>query len=133
MAPYYETEKNSTVHNDGGNEINEYTAVASKPQRSTTKKKRSTKPTKEELLNKWPSPQECVDYLLSHNVRIKHSYQLAELERRHREHFSEWSFLLKTNHSLLLYGYGSKRQLLHNFSEKLSEEGHYVANIQGYQ
>jgi hypothetical protein len=130
---HYETEKKKIVHNDGGNEINEYTAAASKPQRSTTKKKQSAKSTNEELLNKWPSPQECVDYLLSHDVRTKHSYQLAELERKHREHFSEWSFLLKTNHSLLLYGYGSKRQLLNNFSNKLSDEGHYVANIQGYQ
>ena len=30
----------------------------------------------------------------------------------------EWTFLLSTNHSLILYGFGSKRDLLNDFAKR---------------
>ena len=43
------------------------------------------------------------------------------------EVFSEWRFVLSTNHSLLIFGSGSKRTLLSQFAnEELSKEGHIL-------
>jgi hypothetical protein len=40
---------------------------------------------------------------------------LLDIEHDYICHFEEWRFLLSTNHSLLLYGVGSKRKLLGRF------------------
>jgi Origin recognition complex subunit 2 len=51
---------------------------------------------------------------------------------RYRGHFFDWRWLLSTNHSLLLYGAGSKVELLNAFAdEELSREG-YVLVLNGF-
>ena len=45
---------------------------------------------------------------------------------------SEWTFLLSTNHSLILYGFGSRRDLLNDFAEReLSIHGNVLV-MDGY-
>jgi origin recognition complex subunit 2 len=51
---------------------------------------------------------------------------------RYRDHFSDWRWLLSTNHSLLFYGAGSKVELLNAFADEvLSREG-YVLVLNGF-
>ena len=83
-----------------------------------------------DLLCRWPNPHECVERII--NNPLRHASELAKIELKYKAKFKEWAFLLQTNHSLLFYGYGSKRKLLEDFAkEELGKEG-YVANIQGY-
>jgi len=51
-----------------------------------------------------------------------------------RAEFADWRFLLSTNHSLLLYGAGSKCRLLNSFAEdELAEnEGGIVVMVRGF-
>lgn len=62
-------------------------------------------------------------------------YPLEEaetMEAEYRTRFEEWRFLLSTNHSLMLYGYGSKLKLLSDFAqEELSKEG-YALILNGF-
>ena len=70
----------------------------------------------------WPDPKACVDSLRS--IQWDEACGENDVSARHRAHFSDWRFLLSTNHSLLLYGFGSKRALLDRFGEEeLSKEG----------
>jgi len=76
------------------------------------------------------NPEECVSNLQS--TPIKHQHEIDRLESEHRQNFTDWSFLLNANHSLLLYGFGSKRKLLNDFAkETLSVEGD-VISIDGF-
>jgi origin recognition complex subunit 2 len=57
---------------------------------------------------------------------------VAQFENPYHQQFDEWQFLMATNHSLLLYGFGSKRQLLNDFAQQnLKKEG-YVLVLDGF-
>lgn len=85
----------------------------------------------EDLLGRWPNPQECVENVITNPLR--HASEIAKIELKHKTQFKEWAFLLQTNHSLLFYGFGSKRKLLDDFANEELSKGGYVANIQGYR
>lgn len=73
-----------------------------------------------------PSLAECAKLTIGDDEHVE------EQEARHRQDFGDWRFRLSTNHSLLLYGAGSKYELLNEFAEKeLSKEG-YVVAIDGF-
>ena len=81
-----------------------------------------------------PTIKECV-----REVRAMHDASGAdeafyEREAAHyHEKFPEWSFYLATKQSILLYGLGSKRELLASFSDFLGEEGvGDVISLDGY-
>jgi origin recognition complex subunit 2 len=58
--------------------------------------------------------------------------EVKEYESAYIDQFDDWQFLLSTNHSLLLYGYGSKTNLLNTFvEEQLSYEG-YALILNGF-
>lgn len=59
--------------------------------------------------------------------------EIQRIEAEYKSDFGDWRFLLSTNHSLLLYGAGSKYNLLNSFAEEeLSKEG-YILVIDGFQ
>lgn len=71
-----------------------------------------------------PSPRACA-------VLREELPALEKLRKRHAASFRDWAFLLATGHSLLLYGFGSKRELLLDFSATLREEGECLV-VDGY-
>jgi hypothetical protein len=70
------------------------------------------------------------------NCRTVSKYFLAlnlqAPSQNHSQHFHEWRYLLSTNHSLLLYGFGSKRSLLTDFRTTCLESVGDVLSIDGY-
>jgi Origin recognition complex subunit 2 len=71
-------------------------------------------------LPSFPSVSQCTEVMSSFGVEF-----CERIEASHELHdFTKWRFLLSTNHSLLLYGNGSKYDLLSKFCEtELSQEG----------
>ena len=51
---------------------------------------------------------------------------------KYSQDFQEWKFLLSTNHSLLVYGFGSKRSVLTDFRTTCLEAVGDVLSIDGY-
>mmetsp|Transcript_14560 Transcript_14560/g.42654 ORF Transcript_14560/g.42654 Transcript_14560/m.42654 type:complete len:641 (-) Transcript_14560:261-2183(-) len=83
----------------------------------------------------WPEPKECADAVRSFieaedSKRAPSGLTQEELTvEEFRSSFSEWFFLLSTGHSLLLYGYGSKRAVLDAFQQRaLGAEAVVIAN-----
>lgn len=73
-----------------------------------------------------PSIRECVALPLSYSMdAIEKSEQ--EIQRLK---FAQWHFLLASNHSMLLYGVGSKQSVLHQFATQQVEG--YSLEIKGY-
>ncbi len=75
--------------------------------------------------NKYQSLETSINYAetMTAYKDFARNHQLAEkaCEREKRiveSSFEEWKFLLSTNHSLLFYGVGSKRNLLQSFSDQ---------------
>jgi origin recognition complex subunit 2 len=69
---------------------------------------------------------ECEEFVQSSSME-----EAERIEASYQDQFSGWRFLLSTNHSLLLYGAGSKRELINNFAKKeLAREGS-VLTIEG--
>ena len=68
-----------------------------------------------------PSIEECQRLVEQHSMK-----EVEELEGSYeQEHFADWRFLLTTNHSILLFGTGSKYELLNRFCEnELNKEGY---------
>ncbi|KAK3955365.1 origin recognition complex subunit 2-domain-containing protein [Pseudoneurospora amorphoporcata] len=52
--------------------------------------------------------------------REPHEEQIQALQSHHAASFPQWAFELSQGFSVCLYGYGSKRRLLHQFAEYLS-------------
>ncbi|CAB9531498.1 of replication complex subunit 2 (Partial), partial [Seminavis robusta] len=78
------------------------------------------------------SLQECIRKMEEYNNNEKEDDIVTQAEESCREQFAEWQFLLATNHSLLVYGFGSKRALLTEFAEShLRKEG-YVLALDGF-
>ncbi len=83
----------------------------------------ATSGSKESL--KWPRPSDCVEW----NQKMTYKQNKAkDNDMKRRKRYLEmqsvkWRFLLGTNHSLLLYGFGSKQELLNDFSLQLRPHG----------
>ncbi|KAK4137526.1 ORC2-domain-containing protein [Trichocladium antarcticum] len=63
-----------------------------------------------------------------------HSSDIHFLESLHAQSFPQWAFELSQGFTTCLYGYGSKRRLLHNFATYLSSQSptHTIVIINGY-
>jgi len=80
--------------------------------------------------DQWPTPQEVV---IAMGQKLWNNDPLIEkLENSFCSSFSKWIFLLKSNRSIILHGYGSKRNVLDMFAKEASSDG-YVAKIQCYE
>lgn len=84
---------------------------------------------------KWPSPKDCTEAVrlmteLSHEKEHNddHLLQSKYLD----QYSSEWKFLMTTRHSLLLFGYGSKRKLLNDFASKELNSDGDVLTLNGF-
>eukprot|EP00977_Amphora_coffeiformis_P027726 scaffold34637_cov187-Amphora_coffeaeformis.AAC.7 len=65
------------------------------------------------------SLKECREFVENYPLEDVENY-----ERAYQAQFPRWRFILSTNHSLLFYGAGSKRELLNTFAnEELQKEG----------
>jgi Origin recognition complex subunit 2 len=81
----------------------------------------------ENKLPNLPSIQECAQDMSSWNVDV-----CEQLEEQYIQSFPRWKFLLSTNHSLLLFGNGSKYDLLSTFcTTELCKNG-YGIQIDGF-
>lgn len=119
--------KSATANEKGTDEYFE----GNKPKSHKTKSGQNARP-KDDGILKWPSPQECVKNVLelTDTVEIKKARQTTESHVKC--HGEEWKFLLSTNHSLLLYGYGSKKYLLDNFAKAYLNTDGGVLTLNGY-
>ncbi|AEO62740.1 uncharacterized protein THITE_2107259 [Thermothielavioides terrestris NRRL 8126] len=63
-----------------------------------------------------------------------HAADVDFLQSLHAQSFPQWAFELSQGFSTCLYGYGSKRRLLHNFATYLSSQHptHRIVIINGY-
>ena len=74
-----------------------------------------------------PTLKECVA-----EAEVLYQYsnldpEFRKFEMQYKDQFREWSFLLATNQSILLYGLGSKRAVLFAFGQDISTEGDVVS------
>lgn len=66
-------------------------------------------------------------------ARTYNSQQLDEIEQELVDQtFEEWRFLASTNHSLLIYGVGSKKRLLDRLADHELDKDGDVVQIEGY-
>jgi origin recognition complex subunit 2 len=67
-------------------------------------------------------------------LRNPHAADVDFLQSLHAESFPQWAFELSQGFTVCLYGYGSKRRLLHNFATYLSSQNptHKIVIINGY-
>lgn len=78
---------------------------------------------------KWPTPNESVNAVKKMNVKTSPSSPtMNNLKKNHEE----WRFLMGTKHSLLLYGFGSKRKLLNDFATKTLQPCGDVLILNGF-
>lgn len=80
----------------------------------------------------WPNPQECVKALRRRETDSNENDQSQTSLRLLKKFASEWMFLLSTNHSIILYGFGSKRNLLNDFAEQELSNCGDVLTLDGY-
>lgn len=72
------------------------------------------------------------------DLKDPHDADIKFLEDLHAESFGQWGFELAEGFSLCLYGYGSKRPLLHRFAKHLhsktsnSQQPHKIVILNGY-
>ena len=82
----------------------------------------------------WKKPKQCVHQVkkiyANHDEESKIHYETKELKLRNQ--FSDWKFQLSTNHSILLYGFGSKETLLNDFSDQQLKNDGQVLTLNGY-
>jgi hypothetical protein len=81
---------------------------------------------------KIPSLSECAKIVGEMTLSSETEAELLVTEENYRRSFSEWKFLLTTNHSLLLHGFGSKQNLLNLFAEDELEVEGDVLIIDGF-
>ncbi len=67
-------------------------------------------------------------------LKDPHAADVNFLQSLHAESFSQWAFELSQGFSTCLYGYGSKRRLLHDFATHLSSQSplHKIVIVNGY-
>lgn len=91
---------------------------------SKKKTLKRTQAENESLDPEFPNGRTVAAYYLPLNMKAQsHNYS---------QHFHEWKYLLATNHSLLLYGFGSKRSLLTDFQTTSLDTVGDVLSIDGY-
>lgn len=110
--------------------------------RKSRKKRKSTKRDTELPVSAYSQQsmtlEHCIDFaesLIQEEDEDDHDeiHVLSIPEQEFTKEFSEWRFLLSTNHSLLFFGSGSKSSLLTQFAQcELPKEGH-VLSINGHQ
>ncbi|KAK8029998.1 hypothetical protein PG993_011289 [Apiospora rasikravindrae] len=61
-------------------------------------------------------------FSILHQHKEHHAADIEYLQSWHTESFAQWSFELSEGFSICLYGYGSKRPLLHKFAKFLYDE-----------
>ncbi|KAK7993481.1 S-adenosyl-L-methionine-dependent methyltransferase [Apiospora arundinis] len=61
-------------------------------------------------------------FSILHQSKEQHAGDIEYLQSWHTESFGQWSFELSEGFSICLYGYGSKRPLLHKFAKFLYDE-----------
>ncbi|KAJ4423482.1 Origin recognition complex subunit 2 [Gnomoniopsis sp. IMI 355080] len=76
-------------------------------------------------------------FSILHELKDPHEADIKFLENLHAESFSQWSFELAEGFGLCLYGYGSKRALLHRFAKHMhskivDHDTHKIVVINGY-
>ncbi|KAF3770846.1 ORC2-domain-containing protein [Cryphonectria parasitica EP155] len=76
-------------------------------------------------------------FTILRDLQDPHEVDIKYLEDLHAESFSQWFFELAEGFSLCLYGYGSKRALLHRFAKHLhsqiqNHQSHKIVVINGY-
>lgn len=80
----------------------------------------------------WPTLGTNVAAVREHAVSISSETGVQALDENCASSFDEWRFLLSTNHSVLLYGFGSKRSLLNDFAETILPHDGDVLTLDGY-
>jgi origin recognition complex subunit 2 len=74
-------------------------------------------------------PQEFHELL--QNTPKKHNHEIQELSCLHKENFAQWQFELQSGFNIVFYGYGSKRNLLNDFSRDVLTDGPLIV-VNGY-
>lgn len=91
--------------------------------------------TSSHTLDRLKNPRLPVDQLnkLMSNMKLsgEHEKSIKELNEEHKTHFDKWLTLFDEGYTILLHGFGSKRNLLLAFHhEKLSDQ--HVVHINGF-
>jgi origin recognition complex subunit 2 len=89
-----------------------------------TKKQRHVTNSNPPGAKEFPTASQIADYF--------EQFNLEGLNNMHSMHYEEWKFLLSTNHSVLLYGFGSKRAVLEDFRRTCLEHVGDVLSIDGF-
>ena len=76
-----------------------------------------------------PPPSEIVEKLST--LKRKHQHEVNVLKTRYSS-YDKWSFILKTGHSLCLFGFGSKQDIIEKFSRKVLKYEGDIVNVEGY-
>ncbi|KAF8430058.1 origin recognition complex subunit 2-domain-containing protein [Tirmania nivea] len=71
-------------------------------------------------------------YRLLREYPLPHEDERAMLLDVHRENFGQWAFELSQGFNVMLYGYGSKRQLLMGFAAKVYSPKNHIVVVNGY-
>ena len=71
-------------------------------------------------------------YRLLREYPLSHEDERAMLMDVHRENFGQWAFELSQGFNVMLYGYGSKRQLLMGFAAKIYSPKNHIVVVNGY-
>ncbi|RPB26865.1 ORC2-domain-containing protein [Terfezia boudieri ATCC MYA-4762] len=71
-------------------------------------------------------------YRLLREYPLPHEGERAMLMDVHRENFGQWAFELSQGFNVMLYGYGSKRQLLMGFAAKIYTPKNHIVVVNGY-
>ena len=82
---------------------------------------------------KWPNPRNCVAAVRSMTNDDSDDSEAEDVESGYLDQYSsEWKFLMSTNHSLLLHGYGSKIKMLNTFASKELHSSGDVLTLNGF-
>ena len=77
---------------------------------------------------KWPSPNESVDAVQKMDFKSSSTSPKIDFQKNHEE----WRFFMGTKHSLLLYGFGSKQNILNDFATKTLQSCGDVLILNGF-
>ena len=67
-----------------------------------------------------------------YDSELPHAAERMMLMDVHRENFGQWEFELSQGFNVILYGYGSKRQLLMEFASKIWSPTNRIVVVNGY-
>jgi Origin recognition complex subunit 2 len=98
--------------------------------RSTKKRKKPTTSTDDTIT--MPAVHECINYARQATNNTHNCGKDSRDSNEYSHEFDRWKFLLCTNHSLLLYGAGCKRQVVNDFVAQSLEKQGPCLTINGY-